>query len=216
LPTKLIKSVILTLTNTTAKVRINNKLSEEFEVRYEVKQGDPFSASLFILVTDHILKQLDIRGNISTRLEQCTAHADDILITARTEQTIIDTFNKLKDQSQQFGLVINEQKTKLLFCTRKSYKPDSMKTDDLQLEQVMSYKYLGSTVNSNNSIEEEIKERIVLGNKAYYANQSLFKSKLISKKAKLKLYNTTIRPVVTIYACETLVLKVSQTQVDNI
>jgi hypothetical protein len=59
-----------------------------------------------------------------------------------------------------------------------------------------------TTVNGNNRIEEEIKERIMLGNKAYYANQPLFKSKLISKKAKLKLYNTTIRPVVT-YACKT-------------
>jgi hypothetical protein len=54
-----------------------------------------------------------------------------------------------------------------------------------------SYKYLDSSVNSNNSIDEEIKERIVLRNKAYYANKSLFKSKLISKKAELKLYNTT-------------------------
>jgi hypothetical protein len=33
-----------------------------------------------------------------------------------------------------------------------------MTVDDLQLEQVKSYKYLGSTVNSNNLIEEEIKE----------------------------------------------------------
>jgi hypothetical protein len=81
-----------------------------------------------------------------------------------------------------------------------------MKIDDLQLQQIKSHKYLGSNVNSNNSMEEEIKKRIVLGNKAYYVNQSLFKSKLISKKVKLKLYNTTIRPVVT-NACETWVLK---------
>jgi hypothetical protein len=40
----------------------------------------------------------------------------------------------------------------------------------MHLEQVKSFKYLGSIVNGNNSIEEEIKERIILGNKAYYAN----------------------------------------------
>jgi threonine dehydratase len=32
-----------------------------------------------------------------------------------------------------------------------------------QFEQVNSFKYLGSTVNTDNSIEEEIKERIVAG-----------------------------------------------------
>ena len=36
------------------------------------------------------------------------------------------------------------------------------------------------------SIEEEIKGRISLGNKAFYANQDLFKSKLLTKNSKLK------------------------------
>jgi hypothetical protein len=44
-PTKLIEPIILTLTNTTAKVKINNKFNEEFDVRCGVKQGDPLSAS---------------------------------------------------------------------------------------------------------------------------------------------------------------------------
>jgi hypothetical protein len=55
-------------------------------------------------------------------------------------------------------------------------------------------------------IEEEIKEIIILGNKAYYANQALFKSKLLFKKTKLNIYWTLVRPVIT-YACEMWVLK---------
>ena len=47
---------------------------------------------------------------------------------------------------------------------------------------------------------------ITLANKAYYANQFLFKSRLVSKKLKMKLYWRIIRSVVT-YACETRVLK---------
>jgi len=58
----------------------------------------------------------------------------------------------------------------------------------MYLEQVQSYTYLVPTVNSDNSIEEEIQHRITLGNKANYANQFLFKSRLVSKKSKLKLY----------------------------
>jgi hypothetical protein len=61
-------------------------------------------------------------------------------------------------------------------------------------------------VNSDNSIEEEIQHRITLGNKAYYANQFFFKSRLVSKKSKLKVYWSIIRPIVT-YGCETWVMK---------
>jgi hypothetical protein len=76
----------------------------------------------------------------------------------------------------------------------------------MYLEQVQSYKYLGSTVNSDNSIEEEIQYRINLANKAYCANQFLFKIKLVSKKLNMKLYWRIIRPKVT-YVCETWALK---------
>ena len=56
------------------------------------------------------------------------------------------------------------------------------------------------------SIEDEIKERIALGNKAFFANKRMFQSKLISKMAKYKLYCSVIGPVV-IYVCETWTLK---------
>ena len=65
-----------------------------------------------------------------------------------------------------------------------------------------------SNVNTDNSLEEEIKERIAAGNRAYHVHKKLFTSKLISRNVKLQLYNTLIRPTVT-YASETWLLKVS-------
>ena len=61
-------------------------------------------------------------------------------------------------------------------------------------------------MNSDNSIEEEIQHKITLGSKAHYAKQFFFKSRLVSKKPKLKMYWSIMRPTVT-YACETWVLK---------
>jgi len=43
----------------------------------------------------------------------------------------------------------------------------------------------------------EIAERIAKGNKAYYANAKLTKSKFPTKNTKMKKYKTMIRPVVT-------------------
>ena len=68
-----------------------------------------------------------------------------------------------------------------------------------------------SIINDNNLIDEEIKERTALSTKAYYANQKLFKSRLVTKYSKLKLYRTVIRPIVT-YASETWVLKETSIQ----
>jgi len=71
-----------------------------------------------------------------------------------------------------------------------------------EFEQVNSFKYLGKMVNNNNSIEEEIKERIAAGNRAFHVHKKLFTSKLISRNVRLQLYNTLIRPTVT-YVSET-------------
>jgi hypothetical protein len=64
----------------------------------------------------------------------------------------------------------------------RNYYLEELQINSMYPEQVQSYKYLGSAVNSGNSIEGEIQHRITVGNKAYYANQFLFKSRLVSKK----------------------------------
>ena len=78
----------------------------------------------------------------------------------------------------------------------------------LGFDQVRSFSYLGTIVNGNNNLEEEIRERIVKGNKVFYANKTLLKSNLVSRKSRLKLYWSAIRPIV-VYGCETWVLKES-------
>jgi len=71
--------------------------------------------------------------------------------------------------------------------------------------QVKSFKYLGSIINIDNTMEE-INARIASGNKVYFANKKMFQSRLISKREKLKLYYSVIRPIVT-YSSQTRILK---------
>jgi hypothetical protein len=73
-------------------------------------------------------------------------------------------------------------------CTRKETQLDRLKVENMQIDQVRSFSYHGATVNGYNTLEKEIRERIIKGNKAFYANKTLFKSKLVSRKSKLKLY----------------------------
>ena len=53
-----------------------------------------------------------------------------------------------------------------------------------------------------NSIQEEIKRRLKLGNACYYSVQNFLSSSLLSKKLKIKIYRTIILPVV-LCGCET-------------
>jgi hypothetical protein len=72
-------------------------------------------------------------------------------------------------------------------CTRKETQLDTLKAENMQIDQVRSFSYLGAIVNGNNTLKEEITERTVKGNKAFYANKTLFKRELVSRKSKLKL-----------------------------
>jgi len=77
----------------------------------------------------------------------------------------------------------------------------------MEFESVKDFKYLGSVVEriegSNNA---EIDERLKSGNKCYFSMLNLFKSNYITRKTKIKLYKTLIRPVVS-YGCETWSLR---------
>jgi hypothetical protein len=118
---------------------------------------------------------MELRGNISTRLNQCTAYVDDILITTRTAQAMTDIFVKLKNESLKYGLIVNVHKSKYMKCTRRQDQLTPINIENKELEQVKSFKYLGSIVNTDDTMEEEIKERIALGNKVYFANNRCFK-----------------------------------------
>ena len=48
-------------------------------------------------------------------------------------------------------------------------------------ERVEQFKYLGTTVTNQNSIQEEIKSRLKSGNACYHAVQNLLSSSLLSK-----------------------------------
>jgi hypothetical protein len=71
---------------------------------------------------DKVLKSLDIRGNISTRLRQVCAYANEILIMARMKQVLADSFIKLHEEAQKTGPIINVNKTKYMKCTRNQVK----------------------------------------------------------------------------------------------
>jgi len=77
-----------------------------------------------------------------------------------------------------------------------------MKIDNSSFGRVDEFKYLGTTLTNQNSIQEEIKSRLKSENACYRSVQNLLSSCLLYKNLNIKIYRTIILPVV-LYGCET-------------
>ena len=116
----------------------------------------------------------------------------------------------MQNEATPVGLNINEDKTKYMHTKRTGTKEIAhFKIDNFAFENVENFNYLGSILNADNKINIEVAERIAKGNKAYYANAKLIKSKFVKKSAKMKKKinknKTMIRPVF-MYSSETWTL----------
>ena len=68
----------------------------------------------------------------------------------------------------------------------------SIKIDISSFERVEEFKYLGTTLTDQNSIQEEIKSRLKSGNACYHSVQNLLSSSLLCKNLETKIYRTII------------------------
>jgi hypothetical protein len=161
-------------------------------------------------VLEAALLKIDLRGNISARTKQLCACADYIVIIARTQKALKETFITLQKEAEKLGLIINTNKTKYMQLTRKTniIKHDT-EVEGKLYEAVNQFKYLGSQINSKNSIQEEIRLRIQAGNRSLFANKKLLNNKDFNAASKLQLYESIIRPTVT-YGCETWAMTITE------
>ncbi|GFX72380.1 uncharacterized protein TNCV_1253341 [Trichonephila clavipes] len=132
------------------------------------------------------------------------ASADDIDIIARAPTTLYirPALLSLEKDVLRIGLKINENKTKLMPCT-KSYLNNSLfKIEEFSFEAVDSFNYLGSEINNRRDCTTKIKKRITMDNRCLNGIRKYMKSNLIKRKTKVLLYSSLLRSVLT-YACET-------------
>ena len=62
-------------------------------------------------------------------------------------------------------------------------------------ERVREFKYLGTTLTNQNSVQEKIKNRLKSGNACYHSVQNLLSYGFLSKNIKIKIYRTIISPL---------------------
>jgi len=89
--------------------------------------------------------------------------------------------------------------------TKKKYVENVFKVNHMTFESVNSFVYLRTLTIADNNTSAEINKRITLANRSYFGLVNILKAKNISRKYKVLIYKTLIKPVL-MYGAETWVL----------
>ena len=109
---------------------------------------------------------------------------------------------------------VNNEKTKYMVnssSNNRQYGPN-VTINGHTFKVFENFVYLGSQVNSENNIVDEIKRRVTLGYRSYFSLLKILKSKSVSRNLKCTLYKSLIRPVVT-YGYESWCLTQKEEQI---
>ena len=129
-------------------------------------------------------------------------YADDTTLMAKSEEELKSLLMKVKEESENIGLKVNIQKTKIMA----SGPITSWQIDGETMETVTDFIVLGSKITVDGNFSHEIKRRLLLGRKAMTKLDSILKRRDITLPTEVRLVKAMVFPVV-MYGCESWTIK---------
>ena len=129
---------------------------------------------------------------IATRTINNLRYADDTTLMAESEEELKSLLMKLKEESENIGLKLNIQKTKIMT----SGPITSRQTDRETVETVADFILGGSKITADSDCSHEIKRHLLLGEKVMTNLDSILKSRDITWPTKVHLVKAMVFPVV--------------------
>ena len=181
--------------NQRAKIRWDGEHTEEFEVGKGARQGCILSPYLFVTYTESGMREADVAHygikfggkNISN-----LRYADDTALIESSKDGIESLTHAVNNAGKKLNLHLNVKKTKLLVAGKTSDTDRSIQIDGETVKEVESFKYLGSTKNSDASCTTDIKIRIAIAKKRMVDLHVLWNDRNISTGLKIKLVKTLV------------------------
>ena len=125
-------------------------------------------------------------------------YADDTTLMSESEEELKNLLMKMKEESENFGLKLNIQKTKIM-----ASGPITLwKIDGETVETVADFIFLGSKITADGHCSHEIKRHLLLGRKVMIN----LDSRDIALPTKVRLVKAMVFPVV-MYGCESWTVK---------
>ena len=123
---------------------------------------------------------------------------------AENEEDLKSLLMKVKVESEEVGLKLNIQKTKIMAS-------GPITSWEIDGETVSDFIFLGSKITADVDCSHEIKRRLLLGRKVMTNLDSIFKSRDITLPTKVRLVKAMVFPVV-MYGCESWTVKKAERQ----
>jgi len=121
---------------------------------------------------------------------------------AESEEELKSLLIKVKEESENFGLKLNIQETKIMVYSLIT----SWQIDGEIVETMADFIFLGSRTTTDGDCSHEIKRLLLLGRKAMTNLDSILKSRDITLPTKVCLVKAMVFPVI-MYGCETCTIK---------
>lgn len=204
-----------TLSETISKVKFQGEISEAFEIKTGVRQGDGLSPILFNVVLEKIVRtwrtaltEDGIDGICLGPKRQgvkvdCLAFADDMALLAEGKGEARIMLEKLHEVAEKTGLRVSYEKTE--YIEYKHDKEKHLETRYGDIKRADKFKYLGEWIQPNGLDKEANKGRARKMELAYRLVQYRYNKRSISYRAKIRHYTTVVRPE-GLYSSECLIL----------
>lgn len=188
-----------------AAVRVEEDLTEWFEVKKGVRQGCLLSPMCFNFYSEAVMResveeQPTIGVNVSGRNINNLRFADDIALIATSPEGLQELLDSTDSTSSEYQLEISTKKTKVMAVAKEPTQVTATCRGE-QLQQVPRFKYLGSTLEQTASCSHEINIRLGAARAALRSLDVIWKDRALKTATKLKVLRTLVWPVVT-YGCE--------------
>ena len=167
IPRKLVMLIKMCLNEIYSTVRICKNVIVMFHVKNSRNKEMHYCHCLLILLYCMTLRRIQVKqdGLKLIGTHQLLFYVDDVNILDGSIHTVKENTEALVVASKKIGLEINSDKTKYIVMSRNqnARQSHSIKVDSSSFERVEDFKYLGTTLKNQNSIQEEIKIRLKLG-----------------------------------------------------
>ena len=120
IPKKLVQLVRMCLSDPISRVRVGNNMSDSFEIRSGLKQGDALSPLLFNFALEYAILKIkeDKKGLALNVLNQLFVYADDVDLIGDDIDALQSNSEVLVEACDEIGLQVNVEKTKYMITSR--------------------------------------------------------------------------------------------------